>query len=455
MRPAHLISDLSKNFYKAIAVFLCIFLLSLLIPDSFSIYQKRAILIFVFAAGFWSMQIIPLYATSLIVVLALSFLLAFYDPNDLIEYQQFLVPFSSPIIMLFFGGFILAAALKKQEVDVYITQKIFTKIGTHPVIVLYSYLFLSAFFSMWISNTASAAMMLVLIKPMLSEIEGSFKKGLVLAIAFGASIGGIGTPIGTPPNAIAVGILAEKGIYLDFLSWMMMAVPLVILILVISGIILLFFFSPKNTVINFKSIKNPSISRKGILVLLIACLMIIFWLTTSIHKIPEAVIALMGVAVFSSFGLIDKEDLKKIDWDILILMWGGLALGQGILASKAIEPLLQLPLFSNYSFLLIIAFCILAVLLSSFMSNTATANLLLPIAISFTGQGQILLSITVALCCSFALAFPVSTPPNAMAYSLRIFEPKDMLKAGGVITVIAIILVLIGFEYFITRSFSL
>ena len=137
------------------------------------------------------------------------------------------------------------------------------------------------------------------------------------------------------------------------------------------------------------------------------------------------------------FRSIDTEDFKKIDWDILVLMWGGLALGQGMQFSGLIDHFVSLPLFAGHGIEMVAGLCFLAVILSSFMSNTATANILLPIAMSFTLVDRSLLSITVALSCSFALAFPISTPPNAMAYSLGTFKTKDMFKIGAPITLIA------------------
>jgi len=310
---------------------------------------------------------------------------------------------------------------------------------------------------MWISNTAACAMMLALTKPVLSVIkkDDPYGKALPLSVAFGANIGGIASPIGTPPNAIAVGILQDYGVYLDFLGWMVMAIPLALFILIIAGLVLFFFFPTKEEKIEIKFDKIPKFSRLAKGVLLIASLIILAWLTTSLHHIPEGITALLGVALFASFKLIDHQDLKNVDWDILILMWGGLALGQGIQSSKVMDPLLNYPLFTQQGFILIAILCVLAFVLSSFISNTATANILLPIAVTLTGKDPILLSVTVALSCSFALAFPISTPPNAMAYSLRTFTTKDMFKSGIVISIIAIIMVLIGFEYFISKSFDL
>lgn len=448
---------LQKKSYRAIFALCFIILVSFFLPDSLLLDQKQAILIFLFAVLFWAFEIIPLYATSLCVVLLLTFFLTGLEIGQTREFSTFLVSFSNPVIMLFFGGFVLAECIKKHGLDLYLTSKLLSKISNKPFSILFSYLFISAFFSMWISNTASCAMMLLLVKPLLNEFkkDDPFVKALTLAIAFGANIGGIGTPIGTPPNAIALGILKEYGVNLNFLNWMIMAVPLAVGLLIIAGLILLFFFPSKEKTIKVPKHKVTALSIKAKGVCAIATFVIVLWLTNAYHHIPEAIVALLGVALFSAFNLIDHQDLKNLDWDILLLMWGGLALGLGIQKTGLLSPLLQTQLFSQHVFFIVGIFCILAFILSSFMSNTATANLLLPIVILIPGQNQILLSITVALSCSFALAFPISTPPNAMVYSLRTFSTKDMFKAGFCISIIGIILVLLGFDFFITKSFQL
>ena len=396
----------------------------------------------------------PLYVLSFFS----SFLLA--KPGEVLNlgrtgYRLFLIPFSNPVIILFLGGFILAIAIRKYHVDRWIIENILSRLGTSPKVLLFGYLFTAAFFSMWISNTAATAMMLLLIQPILQNLEKDdpFKKAIVLAIAFGANIGGIGTPIGTPPNAIALGILAEHGIFLDFLSWVIMAVPLAIILLVLCGFVLLFFFPPKKDSIQIKIPKKTKLSMRSFGVIAIACLIVVLWLTSPWHKIPEALTALLGIGLFSAFQFIGVEDLKEVNWDILILMWGGLALGEAMQVSGLVEWITQISFLEQYSFMMIVAFCLLAIILSSFISNTATANILLPIVISFPLHQKILLSITIALSCSFVFAFPVSTPPNAMAYSTGVFTTKDIFRCGWILSIISLLFVLLGFEFVIVRVF--
>ena len=310
---------------------------------------------------------------------------------------------------------------------------------------------------MWMSNTATTAMMLVMIAPLLHQIpnDDPFKKGLVLAIPFGANIGGVGTPVGTPPNAIAIGILADNNIFIDFLSWMIMAVPLAIIMLIIACAVLYFFFKPKQKEIKFDIHPQQKIRWKGKAVIIIAIFTIILWLTSGIHHIPEALVALIAAGLFFTLGLLEKEGIKHIDWDILVLMWGGLALGQAMEMSGFTQWIVESPIFLHHGLMLLTIFCVLGLTLSSFMSHTAAANLIIPISISIPGENPIYLSLTVALCCSFAMALPISTPPNAMAFSTEILHTKDMIITGTIISLLALILVILGSNYIIGLIFNI
>ena len=215
----------------------------LALPETCLEPARRTAFIFVLAALFWAFEIIPLYATSLGVVLML--ILGLARPGGVLDmdqngYKIFLLPFSSPVVMLFFGGFMLAAAMHKYGVDHLLAKWLLKLFGNRPYFVMLGFMVTTACLSMWLSNTATAAMMIVMVGPLLSclDSDDAFRKALALSIPFGANIGGIGTPVGTPPNAIAVGILSDHGIHLNFLSWMLMAVPLASVILILTSVIL-------------------------------------------------------------------------------------------------------------------------------------------------------------------------------------------------------------------------
>ncbi|PIS03309.1 MAG: hypothetical protein COT85_00490, partial [Chlamydiae bacterium CG10_big_fil_rev_8_21_14_0_10_42_34] len=268
------------------------FLTYFLLPPEISEVGKRVISVFVFAVFFWAFEAAPLYATSLLVIVFLSFF--FIDSEGVRQYELFFSSFSNPLILLFFGGFVLAAALRKHRVDEFVLSKMMYLVGDGSYAVLGGILFTSAFFSLWISNTAAAAMMLAVCKPLFQNLakEDSLRKSLPLAIAFGCNIGGMGTPIGSPPNAIALGILNEYGINIDFIGWMYIAIPLVILILAFVFFLLVLFFPLKSKTIG-KAIGFPSsLSHEGLKTGGIALLMIFFWLSGGWHGISETWVAL-------------------------------------------------------------------------------------------------------------------------------------------------------------------
>ncbi len=419
--------------------------------------SRRVCAILLFAILFWAFEIIPLFATSLLIVLLLTLCLTV--PNDLLGLgnkglQFFLTPFSSPIIMLFFGGLTLAAAAASHKVDLYLIEKMFSKLGHNTLALLIGILLITAFFSMWISNTAATALMLMLIKPILDHFKQGdrIKQRMVLAVAFGANIGGITTPIGTPPNAIALGILSDYGVNMNFLDWILITLPIVVILLVITTFVLIWMFPTTTKTVPFNFSYQLSMSRKGKVVTICALAMIALWLTKPLHHIPEALVALGGICVLTALGLITAKDIRSIPWDVLILMWGGLALGEAVQKSGLINTIVTLPFFQQETLLVTIAFAITALIFTAFISNTATANILLPIAISVDPTHKVYIAITVALACSFSFAFPISTPPNALAYGTGHCSIKDMMKSGALISVIGLVIMLLLVRYFIPAS---
>ncbi len=429
-------------------------------PESMPEPAKRTLGVFVWAALFWVFEIIPIYATSLGIVLLLTFLLC--KPGGILGmdetgYSVFMLPFGSPIIMLFFGGLVIAVAVQKYSLDKMAASKALKLFGLRPYSIMCGFIFITAFLSMWMSNTAVTAMMIALIRPLLQQIDENdpFRVALILSIPFAANIGGIGTPIGTPPNAIAIGILGNYGIHLDFISWMKMAVPLAIILLFITSIVLVKMFPPKTKELNLRVTEEKQVFTPRInAVIGIILLTIILWLTSGIHKIPAALIALLAAGLFSASGLLQRDDYKNIDWDILILMWGGLALGKGLELSGLSDWIVAQPLFEYKGFWLVAIFALLAILLGTFMSNTATANLVIPIAMAIPAENHLLLAVTIALSCSFAMALPISTPPNAIAFSSNMLRSRDMLKAGVIVSLISLGLTLAGVQFVLPRIFG-
>ncbi len=445
--------------WKALLSVFIAFGVYLLLPETAEEPARRVAFIFVFAACFWAMEIIPLYATSMVVVLLNIFMLA--RPGGILDmdrsgYQAFLAPFASPVIILFFGGFVLATALHKYGLDRMIARQLMKLFGKKPFWVMVGMMCTTAFLSMWMSNTATAAMMIVMVRPLYEQLEKDdpFRVGLVLSIPFGANIGGIGTPVGTPPNAIALGILAQHDIHLNFLDWMMMAVPLAIVLLAIIALILRFMFPPKHEEVHLEITSTARLGYRAKGVVMIALLTVVLWLTSGLHGMPEALVGLLGAGLYAATSLLSKEDFKGLDWDVLILMWGGLALGRGMEISGLSEWTVALPIFDHHGIVLIAISCAVAIIMSTVMSNTATATLLIPIMIAIPTASPIMLAITVAISCSFAMALPVSTPPNAIAFASNIIRGQDMFRAGALISVLSLIILLLTYNILIPLAFG-
>ncbi len=443
--------------YIAIIIPLLVWILPTeLIPiKDLTVVEHRVIALFLFAALFWILEPIPIYATSITVMVLLLittsdrsfiiFQLAAGDPDfgTLIRYQDIMGTFASPIIMLFLGGFFLAMAATKYRLDLNLANVLLRPFGSNPKYVLVGIMVITALFSMFMSNTATTAMMLALLVPVLKLFKPGDrgKVAFGLAVPFAANIGGIGTIIGTPPNAIAVRYLT--GDYaMGFGQWMVMALPFVIIMMVFLWFLLLRFYPIETETINLqiggKFLKN----WKAIIVYCTFAVTIILWLLDFLHGMNAYIVALIPVAVFSATTIINKDDLRNISWDVLWLVAGGLALGLALEQTGLAESIVASIPFSKFAPLLIVAFaCILTIIMSNFISNTATANLLLPIMVAlgvsvpelYDVGGLRYIVLTVAFACSLGMAMPISTPPNALAYGSGFFRTQDMLKMGIIV----------------------
>lgn len=433
---------------KAIFLVVFCFFLYFFLSGKTDEVTRRVFSIFVFAGCFWAFEILPLYATSLATILLLIFSLCFSPHlfSTPISYHFFISSFANPIIILFLGGFTLSRVMNKYQLDQFLAHFFTRFFGNSPYCVLLGFMCTTAFFSMWISNTATTAMMLSMIRPILDQFDKNtpFKKGFLLSIPFGANIGGMGTPIGTPPNAIALGILENNGVHISFLSWLTYTLPLLCVALLFTSLILYFIFPPsqKNISLKFSFEKKLNTKAKSAVIIILG--IISLWLTSRWHSIPEPLVALLAIGLFASFGYLTRTDFKKLEWDILILMWGGFALGKGVHLSHMADWFVQALHFIENPTVLIALLSLLSLLLSSFMSRTVAANVLLPLLLSIPHISAPQLIIPATLISSFAMIFPISTPPNAMAFSLGILRTSDMVKAGLPIALFGLLVILLS-----------
>lgn len=446
----------------AVTLFLWLVPIDFFGVEGLNVVQQRMIAIFAFAALMWMFEIIPAWTTSVVIIVLMlltisnkGFGLFINNVNDgsvFIDYTAVMAAFANPIIMLFLGGFVLAIAATKVGLDVQLAKILLKPFGTNPKTVMLGILCVVAMFSMFMSNTATAAMMLAFLTPVLKSLpaDGKGRIGLALAIPVAANIGGIGTPIGTPPNAIALGYLNDMGMGVTFMDWMLRMVPFVIVMILIAWVLLLFLFPFKAKKIELKIEGGAKPGHHTIVVYVTFALTILLWITEQWTGINSNIVALIPFAVFSATGVIDKKDLSEIEWSVLWMVAGGLALGVGLMKTGLASTLVNAIPFSSMSpFLVMVAAGVIGYLISNFLSHSSAANLLCPIiavigsALSvelepFGGVRSLLIGLAIST--SVAMLLPISTPPNAIASSTGLVETKDMLKVGVVIGVVGLVL---------------
>ena len=431
----------------------------------FTLTQQRVIAIFVFTAMMWILEVIPTWTTSVVAIVSillttsnkgLGFLIAKENVGALTNYKDIMAAFADPVIMLFLGGFVLAFAATKVGLDVQLAKVMLKPFGTNPKTVLLGVLLVIGIFSMFMSNTATAAMMLTFLTPVLATLpkDGGGRISLALAIPIAANIGGMGTPIGTPPNAIALGALQEAGYAITFAGWMLRMVPFVILMLVIAWVLLMKLYPFKAKSIELKIEGEPikTTPFQKYVVWVTFALTIILWVGESIFKINSNIVAMIPFAVFSATGIMKAKHLEHINWAVLWMVAGGFALGTALNQTGLASTLIKtIPFASWNSLVVMLVGGFICYFLSNFISNSASANLVVPILIvvgkamvgnpSFEALGGVpAMIIGVAICASLAMCLPVSTPPNALAHSTGMITTKQMATVGIIIGAVGLVL---------------
>ena len=452
----------------AITVFLWAVPVSFYGIEALTVVQQRVIALFVFAALMWIFEIIPNWTTSLLVIVISLLTISdkgigfFCNPQygQLVGFKSIMSAFADPVVMLFMGGFVLAIMAEKYGRDVTLARYLLKPFGTNPKMVLLGFLVVIAVFSMFMSNTATAAMMLAFLAPVLSALpsDDKGKIGLALSIPVAANLGGIGTPIGTPPNATAVKFLAEAGTEVTFGDWAMRMIPFVAIMLLVAWVLLQLFFPFKAKQIKLEIPENTrKTDWKTIVVWVTFIGTILLWATEKLTGINSNIVALIPLGVLTATGIFTKEDIKEINWSVLWLVAGGFALGTCLQGTGLAKVLINAIPFGSMSVILVLIVAgVVCYFLSNFISNSATAALLIPILIvvaegmanpeaannaAFVSLGgtQAMISF-IAVCASIAMLFPISTPPNAIASSTGLVETKDMAKVGIIIGAVGFVL---------------
>jgi solute carrier family 13 (sodium-dependent dicarboxylate transporter), member 2/3/5 len=437
-------------------------------PVNYHFYLSIGIAILVI--NLWIGEIIPIWASSLLPIILMPI-------HGLLSIPDTFKNYFNPTILLFLGGFLLAYSVEKWHLHKRIAFKLLSLTGDKPKQIIFGLMLTSALLSMWISNTATAIMMLPIALSITRLLENKNKKLamlMLLCIAYGANIGGVATLIGTPPNIVYKGfvesILHEE---ITFLKWLIFGIPTSALMLYFTYIILT-KFSIKIDNQPMKEIgdmlnhqydklgKTTAPERRTLIVFLIA---IFFWIFSQpinqllnsyqINiKIKEHHVALFFSLILfvipsektKKVKLLSIKDFKYINWSILLLFGAGMSIAKGLETSGAITSIgdwISNQNYANWSILLLLLI-VLSLFLTEFMSNVALAQIFIPvvfgIALSIQNIHPHILGIPVIIACSFAFMLPIGTPPNAVVFSSGLIPMKSMVKIGFLINIVAVII---------------
>ena len=439
------ITDFKGLFITLVAAVLCFGIYQILPYD---INANKGIAVLLFVAILWFTEAVHITVTALMVPV-LAAVIGIPEMNV----KTALSGFADPIIYIFFGGFALATALHMQRLDRKIALWLISLSRGNMKIAVLAIFGVTAFLSMWISNTATAAMMLPLALGMMDHLDREKERKtfvfVLLGIAYCASIGGLGTIVGSPPNAIAA-----KALELDFVGWMKMGLPMMLLILPLMLISLYIILRPNlSERVEVKEEHIPWTLHRVLAMLIFLCAVVAWILGDKIKTVfgitnPDTVVALAAAVAVVVFGVTRwKEIARNTDWGVLLLFGGGIALStllQKSGASLALGQQLATAFVLAHPLIVILAVAAFIIFLTEFTSNTASAALLVPIFASIATQMGLpkeVLVFVIGIGASCAFMLPVATPPNAIVFGTGLIKQREMMRVGILLNILCMFLV--------------
>lgn len=387
----------------------------------------------------WLSEAVPPFVPTLVLWVLVPLLLQPF--GDEFRLARVLGWAADPVLALFLGGFTLSIAASRYGIDARITQIAVKLSRGSRLALLILIASATAMLSMWMSNIAAAAMMIAALHPLLADVpqDDPFRRALLIGIALGANFGGMATPIGTGPNAIAIAAVSKHQT-ITFLHWMAFALPLTIGMLAAGVALIGLRFRVRGSADLPELPRQQSQSRGARGVVVIFSLTVLAWLTEPLHGIPAALISIAATAVLFGSGLLDRQDIKRIDWSTLLLIAGGISLGNLLQQSGMVKAAAASVPWNQVSHLaLILILCLVSALLSALMSNTASVAMLIPVASSLDPAPST--AILIAIAASFGIPFVISTPPNAMVYGEGGVRSGDLFSPGLVLMILGCLLV--------------
>ncbi len=415
----------------------------------------------------WFTEGISLVATSILIPVLIVL-------SNIQSPQAALAPFFDPAVALIFGGFLIGRALSKYDLDKRLALMILSRSAGSGSSLILTVMAVSAFLSMWISNTASAAIMIPIALAVISriqseEVRSKYGKVLVLGVAYAATVGGVATLVGSPPNPLAATYIKSfLGREISFISWIPYGLPVVLIMIPIIWQWLMFRFKLPKDIEEIRDLKEVSeneylklgsMSTNQKLVVLIFASVVGLWLTERVpdvvanligwsgHGISSSIVALLGGLALLILRLLDEKDVSsEISWSSLLILGSGIVLGGAIidtgLSTYIAHQLGGLGTLPGIAVIVIIG--IVAVLVTMVASNTGAAVILIPIAIPLAtelGIDPLLITMVIAIAVSMDFALPTGTPPSTIAYSTGKVEMREMVSTGLVVDLIAILVV--------------
>ncbi len=463
-----------------------LFLFFLLAPfEIHSPIAQKVIAVAAWMVIWWITEAVSISVTALIP-------LTLFPILGVMEIKTVTASYGSPIVFLFFGGFVLALALEKVNLHKRIALNIIKLTGTSADHIILGFMIATASLSMWISNTASTVVMLPIaisvIKLLMNDEDGftegdqNFALSIMLGIAFAANIGGVATLIGTPPNSVLVGFMEEEhDVVISFFTWMQMGIPFSLIMLSITYWVIVKWVYP-NGLDDFKNSSNViqteldklgSVSKNEKIVLAVFAMAILLWVFRTLINsyFPELKLSDAGISMMAALTLfslpyslknggfvLDWKDTINLPWGILILFGGGLALAKGMSTAGIIDFIGQL--IASYRGLSIIAISALLILVMLFMtelmSNVALVSIFVPVVagIALGLEASILhLTIPIAMASSCAFMLPMATPPNAIVFASGHIKVYQMAKVGIILNVVAVLLIVLFTKFLIPVLF--
>lgn len=434
-------------FFSLLIAFLGTYFLA---PEAFSEAQTYTLFILIFSILLWATEAIPPFAVGIMIIGFLVYTMGNMQ-GATISPAEISATWSDSVIWIFLGGFFLSEGMRKTNLDLSLFKKTISVFGSNPNTLVLGIIVVTSVLSLIISNTATAAMVLASVMPFI-ERQGKdslMSKAILVSIPAAATFAGMMSMVSSPPNLIVVNVLNNKGFDVGFNQWFILGF--------IPGTLLLFFFwlavvkkytsKVKGLDVSFVNeaieLTKPMVLQR-LIVIIILVVTVGMWMFGNKYNIPTAGAAMVPIMFLPMFGIISAEDVRKLPWDTLMLVAGGLSLG------VAIKELLA-PYYSSFLVgmefnvvWMMIIFAVVTVLFSNIMSSTATATIIINIAAIILPTSQLLpVGLVIGLCASCGLFLPVSTPPNAIVYGTGLLKQKDFVLGGTFGAIVGTLLIIL------------